>query len=674
MKNLRALLVVLTVPFLLIPVINSAQDPCAGFSFVQTPQSPIKFEDFNLYGSASMDLYQSEIDGDGKKDLVTVFGSQICVFLNITNGVGPAFTKFSSPILVGAATYSLDFAFGDLNGDGKDELVAQNLYNNHFDVYNNISTLGNPQFSLAVTIPESFNCALDYYFDNLKIYDVNHDGFADLAYMNNNTLYTRLNTTATIGASPTFGAIFTFNLPYSSLYIVSGSYEFKDLNYDGFPELVAYMNNDSLYIYRNESSGFNLQFVKAFKYHVPVWAIHYNPVHFADMDGDNKEDFAVLSASEIHFFRNISDPQINFVEDFTSTFGIIYQAGPGGISSYSFKPLQCHCLPDLLIEEDGVQGPLTMHFFANTSIVGAISFVATSCLDVTGVTDNFVLEDFDLDGKVDIASVCDVCFSADGVAAIGVFYNQSANKGLQNIGIVNVECTNNNDAIINCTTDYFTYHWDPPVSTTNTATDLPPGNYSVEVIAGTDCDTVINFTIDDVNGLLGINAGNDTTIYFGDSAFLNATTNAIVNSSYDFSWYEGSNFFCSNCQSIIVSPEGTTTYIVVGVNDNGCEFRDTITVYVISPPIHLPDAFSPNGDGVDDVFRPLPLKLNPIEFSFQIFNRWGEEVFSTSKYQDGWNGTYKNVLQPLDVYVYILRGVGFDGHVSRLQGNVTLVR
>ncbi len=106
-------------------------------------------------------------------------------------------------------------------------------------------------------------------------------------------------------------------------------------------------------------------------------------------------------------------------------------------------------------------------------------------------------------------------------------------------------------------------------------------------------------------------------------------------------------------------------------NDFGC--RDTVVkdLKVFSPP-HVPSGFSPNGDGKNDVLRVLggPYK----ELEFQIFNNWGELIFTSNSQDNGWDGTRKGVEQPVGVYVYVVKAVTPDGKEHKISGDVTLLR
>ncbi|MBL7802535.1 MAG: gliding motility-associated C-terminal domain-containing protein [Saprospiraceae bacterium] len=108
----------------------------------------------------------------------------------------------------------------------------------------------------------------------------------------------------------------------------------------------------------------------------------------------------------------------------------------------------------------------------------------------------------------------------------------------------------------------------------------------------------------------------------------------------------------------------------------GCGFNEQ-TLEVSARPFRIPDAFSPDGDQINDTFRPL-LDCPDGEYSFEIYNRWGEKIFATNDPNAGWDGTQNNVAAPVDVYVWVLRfGTLQNGGQALRQsehGQVTLLR
>jgi gliding motility-associated-like protein len=112
----------------------------------------------------------------------------------------------------------------------------------------------------------------------------------------------------------------------------------------------------------------------------------------------------------------------------------------------------------------------------------------------------------------------------------------------------------------------------------------------------------------------------------------------------------------------------------VGINQYGC--RDTAFVIVdvdYTMVDMVPNAFSPNGDGANDIFYVKNLKYQKLT-EFRVFNRYGTEVFSTTNPEEGWDGNYKGVKQDIGVYNYLIRVAMPGGAVKVYKGDVTLVR
>ncbi|HMO41568.1 MAG TPA: gliding motility-associated C-terminal domain-containing protein [Saprospiraceae bacterium] len=125
------------------------------------------------------------------------------------------------------------------------------------------------------------------------------------------------------------------------------------------------------------------------------------------------------------------------------------------------------------------------------------------------------------------------------------------------------------------------------------------------------------------------------------------------------------------------SPTVTTTYQVLVRNEAGCTATASAQVVVINlacedPFVFIPDAFTPNGDGVNDVFSVRGRNID--ELYFAVYNRWGQLVFETRTLSRGWDGSYRGQELPPDVYGYYAEVRCFDGSIFRQRGNVTLIR
>lgn len=105
----------------------------------------------------------------------------------------------------------------------------------------------------------------------------------------------------------------------------------------------------------------------------------------------------------------------------------------------------------------------------------------------------------------------------------------------------------------------------------------------------------------------------------------------------------------------------------------GCSSSDTVLVLVnYSKRIGVPSAFSPNGDGNNDVL--FVKRQGIVGMSFQVFNRYGELVFQSDDQRIGWDGTYKNRDENPGVFTWVLYFTFEDGELGMLKGNTTLIR
>jgi gliding motility-associated-like protein len=153
-----------------------------------------------------------------------------------------------------------------------------------------------------------------------------------------------------------------------------------------------------------------------------------------------------------------------------------------------------------------------------------------------------------------------------------------------------------------------------------------------------------------------------------------ATLNAQGGISYSWQPATGLNNPRSNTPVVTIST--TTTYSVSVKTSQGCEVQDSITVYVNKGDdgsgFPVPSAFTPNGDGRNDCFgvRHWGAATN---FSMNLYNRWGERVFHADDPSQCWDGIYKGVPQPGDVYVYWIKAKTLCGDVFR-KGTFVLIR
>ena len=173
-----------------------------------------------------------------------------------------------------------------------------------------------------------------------------------------------------------------------------------------------------------------------------------------------------------------------------------------------------------------------------------------------------------------------------------------------------------------------------------------------------------------------VNVGNDTTIAAGQPLYLNALTND--SSIHIFNWTPATGLNNATINDpIALFPAGTDSirYYVTASSLSGCLGTDSITVHVFNgkPDILVPSAFTPNGDGKNDILKPILIGITDFQY-FRIYNRWGQLLYSTSQYNTGWDGTLGNNPQPSGTYVYVTQGTDYLGKNIFRKGTVVLIR
>jgi gliding motility-associated-like protein len=164
--------------------------------------------------------------------------------------------------------------------------------------------------------------------------------------------------------------------------------------------------------------------------------------------------------------------------------------------------------------------------------------------------------------------------------------------------------------------------------------------------------------------------------------FKNSTTPLPIdypNARYMHTWTPSTQLSCPDCFDPFFIADTTFEAMTIYVDlltQDGCSFTDSIVVTLTencgSNMVQLPSAFTPNGDGQNDIFRVRALGLADIEI-FRVYNRWGEQMFSTSLINEGWDGTYKG--QPVEqgVYSYYVQAIcPLTGDILTFKGDVFL--
>lgn len=224
----------------------------------------------------------------------------------------------------------------------------------------------------------------------------------------------------------------------------------------------------------------------------------------------------------------------------------------------------------------------------------------------------------------------------------------------------------------------YTYSWTPDtyIQDPNQPTTIafPPTTTSFVVTAddGNGCtgtDTMTLFVIESIPDIMF-----DTTIFAGTTIQLPVEYNA----PYIFSWNPEDGLSCLVCSNPSVTPNDDITYNLNIADDAGCfNSTGTFVIHIFPEEIQIPNAFTPNGDDINNHFNIVlseDVEALLEVTSFSIFNRWGQQVYDNENPNQGWDGTFKGKKMPSDVYPYVVEVTFLNGKKKSLKGTVTLLR
>jgi gliding motility-associated-like protein len=269
------------------------------------------------------------------------------------------------------------------------------------------------------------------------------------------------------------------------------------------------------------------------------------------------------------------------------------------------------------------------------------------------------------------------CNPADTGVVVQTFPNQYGCDSVHTITITLDLVSTSSQAITGC--DSVTVNGTTYYASTTFGDTIAGGSAS-------GCDSVIIYDVT-VSANIDLNilrVPPQDTVFIGDSITLTAVSDP---ANLNYSWSPADSVSCDTCASTVVWPLYTRTYTVVATDANGCSATAVTLVTVGSDPLdpdvdclsnyYIPNAFTPNGDGVNDIFFIYGRGIE--EMHMRIYNRWGEMVFESFSQNNGWDGTYRGQVLNPDVYVYELRIVFCDGkrfgsNDPYRKGSVTLLR
>jgi gliding motility-associated-like protein len=225
------------------------------------------------------------------------------------------------------------------------------------------------------------------------------------------------------------------------------------------------------------------------------------------------------------------------------------------------------------------------------------------------------------------------------------------------------------------------YTWTPSTNLSSTGISNPVSSpvktitYTLsEVIDANGCKslTTDQVTVDVTPPIKVKTFPYDTIGYPGDQIQLNATSAATI-----YSWTPATGLSNPDIPNPVLTVGGIGSdmlYQVIASTPAGCKGEGYVNLKVYKgPELYVPSAFTPNGDGLNELFYPFPVGIKSINY-FRVFNRWGQLVYSSTTLYKGWDGKLQGVEQPSGVYVFMAQGVDKNGKVLTRKGTVTLIR
>lgn len=162
----------------------------------------------------------------------------------------------------------------------------------------------------------------------------------------------------------------------------------------------------------------------------------------------------------------------------------------------------------------------------------------------------------------------------------------------------------------------------------------------------------------------------DTAIVINEPLQLNA-----VGNGEKFTWSPPTGLSSPDISNPVADLTRDQDFVVMLTTEGNCVAYDTISVkvYYLEPGFYVPNAFTPNNDGLNDIIRPIAFGLKSLRY-FRIYNRLGQVVFNTTDFNEGWDGTFKGIPQGSAVFAWTAEAIDYTGKLIKAKGSITLIR
>jgi gliding motility-associated-like protein len=225
------------------------------------------------------------------------------------------------------------------------------------------------------------------------------------------------------------------------------------------------------------------------------------------------------------------------------------------------------------------------------------------------------------------------------------------------------------------------YFWQPAGQFTNPSSSSPVvkptqavNYYYLSIIGANGCPSLKNDTVKvNLTPAVQVFAGHDTIISIGEPLQLHGVD--LANSGVtQYIWSPSTGLSNPAIANPVLITNRDMVYTLTMMTPDGCEGSDQISIKAYEgPQIYVPSGFTPNGDGKNDVLKPITIGMKEFHY-FRVFNRWGQLVFSSTTEKKGWDGTIAGSKQNTGTFVWMVEMVDFKGNIQYRQGVTTLIR
>jgi uncharacterized protein YjdB len=511
-----------------------------------------------------------DVDGDGKSDIIVTNSASntVSVFRNTSTSGSLSTGSFAAKVDFSTGTSPYFVKIADIDGDGKMDLIVTNRTANSISVLRNMSTSGSISFAAKV----DFTTGTNPY--GLAIADLDGDGKLDVATGNFGSASVSVLRNTSISGSVSFATKVDFTAGVNSHFLTSG-----DIDGDGKSDIaVSNFSAATVSVFRNTSTAGTISTASfAAKVDFTVGSGPMELIH-ADIDASGKPDLIVLNKNSgtVSVLRNTGTSGSISTGTFAGKVDFNVGSSPAGLD---IGDIDGDSKPDVVVVNSTTN---LISILRNTATSGAItSGTFASYVNFTTNTAPFFVAagDLDGDGRPDIVA------ANAGSSNLSIFRN---NPLAGNTGTASV-CVGGTTTLSNAATGGTWSSGSAGIATVGSGTGIVTG-----VAAGT---ALISYTLSGspvvttvtVNALPTVSAGSGVVICAGNSANLTATGGST------YSWSPATGLSATTGSGVSASPTVTTTYTVTGTNTLSCSNTASVTVSVVNTtPTSVTASASPN--------------------------------------------------------------------------------